>query len=158
MTSNIGSDIIQENYVGVESEYLAGVYTTTKEQVILRLQHSVRPEFLNRIDEVTMFEPLTRSNLKEIALLQIENLKERLALQEISMSISEKALDMIADEGYDPQYGARPIKRLIQRDIVNLLSKKLLGNEIRSGSSFTVDVENGELIIKTDLVNQVFLN
>ena len=65
---------------------------------------------------------------------------------------------MIADEGYDPQYGARPIKRLIQRDIVNLLSKKLLGNEIRSGSSFTVDVENGELIIKTDLVNQVFLN
>ena len=158
MTSNIGSDIIQENYAGVESEYLAGVYATTKEQVILRLQHLLRPEFLNRIDEITMFEPLTRSNLKEIGLLQVETLKERLALQKISMCISEKALDMIADEGYDPQYGARPIKRLIQRDIVNLLSKKLLGNEIRSGSSFTVDVKDGELIIKTDLVNQVFLN
>ncbi len=77
---------------------------------------------------------------------------------EIKMTISDKALDLIADEGYDPQYGARPIKRLIQRDIVNLLSKKLLGNELRNGSSFNVDVENGELIIKPDLVNQVFLN
>ncbi len=158
MTSNIGSDIIQENYAGVVSEDLPGVYTTTKAQVMQRLQQAVRPEFLNRIDEVTMFEPLTRSNLKGIALLQIEKLQERLALQEIKMTISDKALDLIADEGYDPQYGARPIKRLIQRDIVNLLSKKLLGNEIRNGSSFEVDVENGELIIKPDLVNQVFLN
>jgi len=69
-----------------------------------------------------------------------------------------KSLDLIADEAYNPQYGARPIKRLIQRDLVNLLSKKLLGNEIRSGSSFEVTVENKELIIKQDLVNQVFLN
>ena len=158
MTSNIGSDIIQENFTGVESEDLKAVYTTTKLEVMQRLQKAVRPEFLNRIDEVTMFEPLTRSNLKEIAQLQINKLQERLALQDIKMSITEKALDLIADEGYDPQYGARPIKRLIQRDIVNLLSKKLLGNEIREGSSFMVDVENKELIIKQDLVNQVFLN
>jgi ATP-dependent Clp protease ATP-binding subunit ClpB len=74
------------------------------------------------------------------------------------MNISDRALDLIADEGYDPQYGARPIKRLIQRDIVNLLSRKLLANEIRGGSSFAVDVEKGELIIKSNLVNQVFLN
>jgi ATP-dependent Clp protease ATP-binding subunit ClpB len=158
MTSNIGSDIIQENFIGVDSDDLKAVYVTTKLEVMQRLQQTVRPEFLNRIDELTMFEPLTRSNLKEIAQLQIAKLQERLALQEITMEINDKALDLIADEGYDPQYGARPIKRLIQRDIVNLLSKKLLGNEIRSGSSFTIDVENKELIIKQDLVNQVFLN
>lgn len=156
MTSNIGSDLIQENFHGVESEDLKAVYATTKIEVMERLKGAVRPEFLNRIDEVTMFEPLTRGNLKEIAGLQIHKLQERLALQDIKMEVSEAALDLIADEGYDPQYGARPIKRLIQKDIVNLLSKKLLANEIRNGSSFTVTVEKGELIIKQDLVNQVF--
>ena len=158
MTSNIGSDIIQENFSGVESEDLPAVYAATKVQVMQRLQQAVRPEFLNRIDELTMFEPLTRSNLKEITMLQVKKLQERLALQDIQMNISDRALDLIADEGYDPQYGARPIKRLIQRDIVNLLSRKLLANEIRGGSSFAVDVEKGELIIKPNLVNQVFLN
>jgi ATP-dependent Clp protease ATP-binding subunit ClpB len=158
MTSNIGSDIIQENFNGVDSDDLKAIYSTTKLEVMQRLQQTVRPEFLNRIDEVTMFEPLTRSNLKEIAILQLSKLQERLALQEISMTATDKALDLIAEEGYDPQYGARPINRLIQRDIVNLLSKKLLANEIRSGSSFEVAVENKELIIKQDLVNQVFLN
>ena len=158
MTSNIGSDIIQENFSGVESEDLAAVYAATKVQVMQRLQQAVRPEFLNRIDELTMFEPLTRSNLKEITMLQVKKLQDRLALQDIQMNISDRALDLIADEGYDPQYGARPIKRLIQRDIVNLLSRKLLANEIRGGSSFAVDVEKGELIIKPNLVNQVFLN
>ena len=158
MTSNIGSDIIQENFNGVDSDDLKAIYSTTKLEVMQRLQQTVRTEFLNRIDEVTMFEPLTRSNLKEIAILQLSKLQERLALQEISMTATDKALDLIAEEGYDPQYGARPINRLIQRDIVNLLSKKLLANEIRSGSSFEVAVENKELIIKQDLVNQVFLN
>lgn len=158
MTSNIGSDLIQENFEGVLQADMPAVYATTKAQVLERLKKVVRPEFLNRIDEITMFEPLTRSNLKEIAMLQIQKLQERLLLQNISMTISDKALDLIADEGYDPQYGARPIKRLIQKDIVNLLSKKLLANEIRSGAEFKVDVEKGELIIKQDLVNQVFLN
>ncbi len=158
MTSNIGSDLIQENFNGVESADLKAVYATTKLEVMQRLQQTVRPEFLNRIDEVTMFEPLTRSNLKEIAGLQIVKLQERLALQDITMTVSDEALGLIADEGYDPQYGARPIKRLIQKDIINLLSKKLLANEIRSGSAFEVVVEKGELIIKQDLVNQVFLN
>ena len=137
---------------------MPAVYAATKVQVMQRLQQAVRPEFLNRIDELTMFEPLTRSNLKEITMLQVKKLQERLALQDIQMNISDRALDLIADEGYDPQYGARPIKRLIQRDIVNLLSRKLLANEIRGGSSFAVDVEKGELIIKPNLVNQVFLN
>ena len=158
MTSNIGSDIIQENFNGVDSDDLKAIYSTTKLEVMQRLQQTVSPEFLNRIDEVTMFEPLTRSNLKEIAILQLSKLQERLALQEISMTATDKALDLIAEEGYDPQYGARPINRLIQRDIVNLLSKKLLANEIRSGTSFEVALENKELIIKQDLVNQVFLN
>ncbi|MCD8528617.1 MAG: ATP-dependent chaperone ClpB [Chitinophagales bacterium] len=124
MTSNIGSDIIQENYGKAKPEDLAAIHATTQIEVLERLKKMVRPEFLNRIDEITMFEPLTRSNLKEIVQLQIKQLQNRLAVQEIQLSISDKALDVIADEGYDPQYGARPIKRLIQRDIVNELSKK----------------------------------
>jgi ATP-dependent Clp protease ATP-binding subunit ClpB len=158
MTSNIGSHIIQENFMGAKTDNLSAIYTTTKIEVMELLKKAVRPEFLNRIDEITMFEPLRRSDLKSIAKLQLTQLQNRLALQEIEMKVSEKALDLIADDGYDPQYGARPIKRLIQKDIVNLLSKKLLGNEIKAGSSFIVDVEKGELIIREDLLKQVILN
>jgi len=158
MTSNIGSDIIQENFSHAKSEDLKAVYATTKIEVMQRLQQTVRPEFLNRIDEITMFEPLTQENLKEITKLNLKQLQDRLGLRDITMNVSEAALDQIAKDGYDPQYGARPIKRLIQKDIVNLLSKKLLANEIEEGYAFTVDVENGELIIRQDLVKEDNLN
>ncbi|MCB0510652.1 MAG: AAA family ATPase, partial [Bacteroidetes bacterium] len=158
MTSNLGSHLIQENFTGTQTDDLAAVYATTKIEVMELLKKAVRPEFLNRIDEITMFEPLRRSDLKAIAKLQLDQLQKRLDLQNIVMKVSDKALDLIADEGYDPQYGARPIKRLIQRDIVNLLSKKLLSNEISANHSFVVDVEQGELIMKQDLANEVFLN
>ena len=158
MTSNIGSDIIQENFSKAKSEDLQAIYATTKLEVMQRLQETVRPEFLNRIDEITMFEPLTVDNLKEIAKLNLKQLQDRLSIRSIGMKVSDAALELIAKDGYDPQYGARPIKRLIQKDIVNLLSKKLLANEIRDGFNFTVDVEKGELIIRQDIANQVFLN
>lgn len=158
MTSNIGSDIIQDNFSQAKSEDLKAIYATTKLEVMQRLQETVRPEFLNRIDEITMFEPLTQENLKEIAKLNLKQLQERLSLRDITMNVSDAALSQIAKDGYDPQYGARPIKRLIQKDIVNLLSKKLLANEIQQGYSFTVDAKNGELIIAQDLVKEDILN
>ncbi|MCB9226339.1 MAG: ATP-dependent chaperone ClpB [Chitinophagales bacterium] len=151
MTSNIGSDIIQENFNNASMKEMPAIYAATKVQVLERLKKSVRPEFLNRIDEITMFEPLTRSNLKEIAQLQLNKLKERLNQQNVKLEVSDKALDLIADEGYDPQYGARPIKRIIQKDIINLLSKKILGNEVREGSIFIIDVYNGELMVSLDV-------
>ncbi|MGB1247630.1 MAG: AAA family ATPase, partial [Chitinophagales bacterium] len=158
MTSNIGSDIIQKNYDGVSPNDMLAVHHTTKIEVMERLKLIVRPEFLNRIDEVLMFEPLSRKTLKSIAKLHINKLQERLEVQEINIDITDKALDIIADDGYDPQYGARPIKRMVQKDVVNILSKMLLANEIKKGSKLWIDVRDGELFIQEDLTTNVNLN
>lgn len=158
MTSNIGSDIIQQNFDKATSEDMLAIYETTKLEVMERLKKTVRPEFLNRIDEIIMFEPLSRSVLKSIANLQIEKLQERLKAQEIDIEAREAALDLIADEGFDPQYGARPIKRMVQKDIINIMSKKLLAGEIKKGDKLWINAKNGELLIEPDITSTINLN
>ncbi len=146
MTSNIGSDIIQENFEGADPSEVQTIYTTTKIEVMDRLRKTMRPEFLNRIDEIIMFEPLNKEALHSIAALQFEDVKNRMVPLNISLQVSEEAMNFIVEEGYDPQYGARPIKRIIQKEVLNLLSKQLLTQEIPEGSTVVVDEQEGNLV------------
>ena len=139
MTSNIGSDIIQE---------LAGdsQYEQMKMQVMNILGQHFKPEFINRVDESVVFHPLVAEQIKQIAKIQIEALAERLNDQELSLTINEEALSLISTVGFDPIFGARPLKRAIQQGIENPLAQKILGNKFTKGSTVTVEVVEGELV------------
>ncbi|MFZ1611418.1 MAG: ATP-dependent chaperone ClpB, partial [Chitinophagales bacterium] len=132
MTSNIGSHIIQERFEGVTEDNLLATTETTKIEVMELLRKTIRPEFLNRIDEVIMFKPLMRSEIKGIVVLQLRLLDSMLLDRNIQMRYSDELIEWLAEEGFDPQYGARPLKRVIQKEIVNTLSKKILGGEVHS--------------------------
>lgn len=148
MTSNIGSDIIQANFESIEKvSDVDAVVERTKAEVLERLKQSVRPEFLNRIDEVVMFHPLMRKQIRQIVELQLTNLHNLLAQREIDIEFTPEALDYLGAEGFDPQYGARPLKRVIQKEIINALSKKILAGEIASGSYVKVDAFEGEGLV-----------
>jgi len=149
MTSNIGSDIIQRNFENIKDENILAVTETTKIEVVERLKQSVRPEFINRIDEIVMFRPLMRGQIREIVSLQLANLQDLLHSKEIKLDINDSALDWLGDEGFDPQYGARPLKRTIQKEIVNPISKMLLAGEVSSGDKVKIAAKDGELIFKT---------
>jgi ATP-dependent Clp protease ATP-binding subunit ClpB len=148
MTSNIGSDIIQENFAKVTTENLLAVTETTRVEVIERLKKQVRPEFFNRIEEVIMFQPLMENQIREIVILQLDELKNLLSKNQIQISFTENAIDWLAKNGYEPQYGARPLKRLIQHELVNELSKGILADTITKDSSIEVDAVNGEIIFR----------
>ncbi|HRN93802.1 MAG TPA: ATP-dependent chaperone ClpB [Chitinophagales bacterium] len=148
MTSNIGSDIIQGNFERLnETNNINSIIETTKLEVLERLKQTVRPEFLNRIDEIVMFHPLLRKQIRQIVELQLGNLHNLLAQREIDLEFTKEALDYLGEEGYDPQYGARPLKRVIQKDVVNALSKKILAGEIDKGCHAKVDAFDGEGLV-----------
>src|SRR5204862_780303 len=113
------------------------------------VEQHFRPEFLNRIDEIILFHPLSASDLRAIVQLQTRALRSMIAERHVDLEISEPALDLLAREGYDPVYGARPLKRLIQRKVVNPLAVKLLAGEIREGAAVRVDVRDGDLQFET---------
>lgn len=148
MTSNIGSDIIQENFAKVTTENLLAITETTRLEVIERLKKLVRPEFFNRIEEVIMFQPLMENQIREIVVLQLEELKKLLAKNQIKIQFTENAIDWLTKNGYEPQYGARPLKRLIQHELINELSKGILADKITKDSSIEVDATNGEIVFK----------
>jgi ATP-dependent Clp protease ATP-binding subunit ClpB len=145
MTSNLGSHIIQENFEGVKPRDLTATYETTKIQVFELLRRTLRPEFLNRIDEIIMFTPLQRTELRGIMRLQLQEVERLLAKQNLQISITDEALDWLTEFGYDPQFGARPLKRLIQKEIVNNLSKRILNGELTPEKPIVVDAINGQL-------------
>lgn len=149
MTSNIGSDIIQKNFENVDESNLIAVTETTKIEVVERLKLSVRPEFLNRIDDIVMFKPLLKKQIRAIVDLQLNLTKKLLAEKEIGLVLTDKALDWLGEQGYEPQYGARPLKRLIQKEVVNELSKKILSGEVRKGQTVYINEENGVLIFES---------
>jgi ATP-dependent Clp protease ATP-binding subunit ClpB len=144
MTSNLGADLIRESYETLTLKNAEEVHARTKIQVFELLKRSIRPEFLNRIDETVMFEPLNREHTIEIAKLQFEILKNRIKDQGYDMHISESALDWIAQLGYDPQFGARPLKRVIQKRIMDELSKQILGGTLKNGNVY-IDLVEGAL-------------
>src|SRR6476619_6691540 len=126
MTSNMGSDIIQENFADVTEKNKEQVVERTKQDVMVRLRETIRPEFLNRVDEIILFQPLMKSDIRGIIRIQLEVLKELVGQNGIQLKFSDYLLDYLTENGFDPQFGARPLKRLIQKEIVNRLSKKIL--------------------------------
>jgi ATP-dependent Clp protease ATP-binding subunit ClpB len=119
-----------------------------KQDVFELLRKTIRPEFLNRIDETIMFQPLSRTDVLEIVKIQFKMLKERLKISHIELTATEEALEWLALEGYDPKYGARPVKRVMQRDLINQLSKDLLSGKIGAESKVLLDMFEGKLVFR----------
>lgn len=148
MTSNIGSHIIQENFEKVNDRNRDEVVEATRAEVTNLLRQTIRPEFLNRVDEIIMFQPLLKKEIRGIIRIQLNHLKDLLGKNGIRLEFSDYALDFLADNGFDPQYGARPLKRLIQKEIVNALSKKILANAIDKNHTVLVDVFDGTVVFR----------
>lgn len=150
MTSNMGSDIIQANFADIEGKDIDTVVDNTEEQVMDVLKQALRPEFLNRVDDVIMFHPLLRKEIKGIIRIQLENLQKQLKEQDIDLEFSDYALDYLSERGFDPQYGARPLKRVIQKDVINLLSKKIISGEVDKSKPVLIDVFDGVVVIRNN--------
>lgn len=145
MTSNMGSDVILENFEDLEAvgdSHRMDILATTKEEVFNLLKEHLRPEFLNRIDDKIMFLPLTKEEIKKISLLLLKKVQKNLGRREMKLEISEKALNLIADLGYDPQFGARPLKRVIETELVNELALQVLSGSFVEGDTIFVDADN----------------
>ena len=155
MTSNIGSNIIQENFQGFDDSDKDEVIAKTKNQIFELLRKTIRPEFLNRIDEIIMFTPLSRDEITEIVKLQFKQLQLTLAEMGITIEATEEALDWLAQLGYDPQYGARPLKRVIQKKILNELSKQILAGKVDKDSKIRLDMFDNNFVFLNpkELVN-----
>lgn len=148
MTSNIGSHIIQERFSKITEANESEVIEKTRNEVFELLKKTIRPEFLNRIDEIIMFKPLSRNEIRDIVKLQFEMVKTMLAKNGINLEISEASIDKLSKIGYDPQFGARPLKRVIQRMVLNELSKMILAGKVEKDHKILIDVEGDNLIFK----------
>ncbi len=146
MTSNMGSALIRENFEQMTEENKAEVIERTKEQVLTMLKQTIRPEFLNRIDETIMFTPLSEKEIEEIVALQIESVQHMLARNGVTLELTPAALRQLAVEGYDPEFGARPVKRVIHRLILNQLSKDLLAQKVDRSRPIIIDAEEGNIV------------
>ncbi|WP_235299639.1 ATP-dependent Clp protease ATP-binding subunit [Portibacter marinus] len=154
MTSNMGSDVILENFedlAAVGEEHRQDIIETTKLEVFEALKDNLRPEFLNRIDEKIMFLPLTKEEIKEIAHLLLGRLRKNLARQGLKIVMTDSAMDLLADLGYDPQFGARPLKRVIQNEIINELSKFVLGGSLVDGDTIYVTTDNKGFVFSEEI-------
>ncbi|MET0299984.1 MAG: AAA family ATPase, partial [Flavitalea sp.] len=150
MTSNMGSHIIQSNFEDVNEVNIDEVVENTRREVLDLLRQTIRPEFLNRVDEVIMFQPLLRRDIKGIISIQLQGLKNLVAKNGIDLEFSEYAIDYLAENGFDPQFGARPLKRLIQKQIVNQLSKKILAGDVDKSQQVLVDVFDGVVVFRNE--------
>ncbi len=147
MTSNMGSQIIQEKFDNLKGSIEATI-EAAKVEVLGLLKQTVRPEFINRIDEIVMFTPLTNANIAQIVGLQLKSVTKMLALQGITMDATPEAIAYLTEKGYDPQFGARPVKRVIQRDVLNQLSKEILAGTITTDSIVLIDAFDGKLVFR----------
>jgi ATP-dependent Clp protease ATP-binding subunit ClpB len=150
MTSNMGSQIIQANFEDVTEKNRDEVMEKTRVEVVDLLRQTIRPEFLNRIDEIILFQPLLKSEIKGIIRIQLQNLQQMVARNGINLQFSDYALDYLAENGFDPQFGARPLKRLIQKEIVNPLSKKILAGSVDRTVPVLVDVFDGVVVFRNE--------
>ena len=150
MTSNLGSAIIQENFETVTSKNKEEVVEATKIQVMNLLRETIRPEFLNRIDEIIMFQPLLKADIKKIINIQLNHLKNLMSENGMDLRFTDYALDYLAEQGFDIQFGARPLKRVIQKQIINLLSKKILSGEIDKSKPVLIDVFDGVVVVRNE--------
>jgi len=146
MTSNMGSHIIQEKYEATKD--VDAAMESAKVDVLGLLKQNIRPEFLNRIDDIVMFTPLSKDHIKDIVQLQINRLRKMLIKQGITIDATEEAIEYLAKIGFDPQYGARPVKRTIQKEVLNMLSKEILSEHIKTDSIILLDQFDGKLIFR----------
>lgn len=146
MTSNIGSNVIQENFQDLTDKNRDEVIAKTKNDLFNILRATIRPEFLNRIDEIIMFTPLSRDEITDIVKLQFKHLQATLAELGITIEASDEALDWLAQLGYDPQFGARPLKRVIQKKIMNELSKQILAGTVDRDSKIKLDMFDNNFV------------
>ena len=148
MTSNLGSQYIQAQFAGITPENRDHVIGDTKEKVMEMLKKTIRPEFLNRIDETIMFLPLTKEEIAQVVTLQMNAVKKMLEPQGFTLNVTPAAIDYLADEGFDPEFGARPVKRAIQRCVLNDLSKKILSDEVSREKPITIDADSNGLVFR----------
>ena len=149
MTSNVGADIIQTfmEHLPLEGEDRQKMLDDCRNEVLEVLKRTVRPEFLNRIDEVIMFEPLSQTDIRDILCLQMADLQEKLAENGVMVSFSDTFEEYMSTKGYEPAYGARPIKRLMQKELINLLAKSILDGKVRRDSNILIDINDGQISI-----------
>ncbi len=147
MTSNIGSHIIQENLSGATKKDSDEAFERSRRMVFELLKQTIRPEFLNRVDEIIMFTPLNQKEIRQIVLLQFQKIKEMLSQSDVNIDITDSAIDWIAEQGFDPSYGARPLKRLMQKYILNELSKQILAGKVMKDKEIIVDYFDGSELI-----------
>lgn len=148
MTSNMGSNVIRERFEKLTDENREEVVEGAKNDVLELLKQTIRPEFLNRIDDIIMFLPLTKPQIKQVVTLQLGGITKLLAENDVKMEVSDAALDFITDAGYDPEFGARPVKRVLQRELLNELSKKLIAQEVDKTKPIVVDADENGLVFK----------
>ena len=157
MTSNMGSHLIQENFEKINDKNREDIIDKTKLEVFELLKKTIRPEFLNRIDETIMFRPLTQSDVKEIVKLQLNGVCSLLKENDIWLTATEESVNWLSKVGYDPQFGARPVKRLIQKSVLNELSKQILANKVPKQTELVLDVDS-EKLAAFDETDQKYLD
>ncbi len=156
MTSNIGSHLIQEAFEGVHTDNaIMDAEEKAKYEVMNLLRATIRPEFLNRVDEIIMFHPLLRKDIKSIIRIQLEGLRALLEKSGVQLDFTDYAIDFLAENGFDPQFGARPLKRLIQKEIVNKLSRQIIAGEVDRSKTVLVDVFDGVVVFRNEAVELV---
>jgi len=148
MTSNIGSNVIHEKFDGIKPAEFERAREKAKFELMELLKQTIRPEFLNRIDETIMFDPLTVENIKQIVHIQLNNLKKVLIEKDIKLVVTDEAFDHIAEVGFDPFFGARPVKRVIQREVLNELSKSILAGKVDTSSNVIMDIFDGKIVFR----------
>ena len=146
MTSNEGSNIIRENFANMKEGEREEVIYKTKQDVMDLLKMKIRPEFLNRIDEIVMFTPLDKKEIQEIVDLQVKGVQKMLASNGVTLEVTKPALELLAEDGYDPEFGARPVKRTIQRMVLNQLSKDILSQKVNRETPIKIDRKGDELV------------
>ena len=150
MTSNIGSHLIMDAFEKVNERNIEEATEKAKVEVMNLLRQTIRPEFLNRVDEIIMFQPLLRKEIRGIVSIQLNKLIALVRESGIELTFSDYALDFLAEQGFDPQFGARPLKRLIQKEIVNQLSKRILAGDIDKSKPVLVDVFDGVVVFRNE--------
>lgn len=149
MTSNLGSEIIRDRMDKLDNKMAEKDEESLRKELFSLLRRSLRPEFLNRVDEIVMFRPLNRDQIREIVVIQLNHVRKVLVSNDLKLEVSDSAIDWLAEHGYDPQSGARPVKRLIQKEIINELSKEIISGKILKQSTVTVDLDNDRLVFSS---------
>lgn len=157
MTSNLGSEIITKNFDGITEAEMDRVMMRTEMEMREMLRHTLKPEFLNRIDETIVFRPLGKGDVKSIVRMHMNALIKHLRAQDIKLMVTDESVEYLADSGFDPQFGARPIKRMIQKNVLNELSKELLAGKVKRGQDIVLDIFDGQFVFRKPIAEEVTL-